>query len=169
MITGQTSLRVEDDDIYVGLSITKINAPVTTGVTLSAAVMDRGTQLWWNGTAFILENEPALSDADQYESTNIYELKLTSAYDDEDKDYLIHLKSVGEVPYETYINDRTTEAAKANTVLLDSIVEALRKRGFRRENISREMILKEIKAVFTTVMDNNKQWKRLNNSSKKVQ
>jgi len=49
MITGQTSLRVVDDDIYVGLSITKINAPVISGVTLSATAMDQETGLWWNG------------------------------------------------------------------------------------------------------------------------
>jgi len=106
--------------------------------------------------------------ASQVGSTNIYELLLEGAYS-EDKDYVIHLKSVGEVVYETYINDKTMEAGKANTVLLDSIIAALRKRGFRRENITREMILKEVKAVLTIVMEDNKQLKRLNNSSKRGQ
>jgi len=169
MITGQTSLRVVDDDIYVGLSITKINAPVITGVTLSATAMDQETGLWWNGVdAFDEVSEQSLQNASQVGSTNIYELLLEGAYS-EDKDYVIHLKSVGEVVYETYINDKTMEAGKANTVLLDSIIAALRKRGFRRENITREMILKEVKAVLTIVMEDNKQLKRLNNSSKRGQ
>jgi len=169
MITGQTSLRVVDDDIYVGLSITKINAPVISGVTLSATAMDQETGLWWNGVdAFDEVSEQSLQNASQVGSTNIYELLLEGAYS-EDKDYVIHLKSVGEVVYETYINDKTMEAGKANTVLLDSIIAALRKRGFRRENITREMILKEVKAVLTIVMEDNKQLKRLNNSSKRGQ